>query len=75
MADESSVKLLFAKVKAKFGKAHVLVNGAATMSLGPIGDISVGSWWSDYVRSLLSDDRTELGGIASNQLRINRKLM
>ena len=49
IANESSVKALFAAVKAKFGKAHVLVNAAATVGGGPIGDAPLGSWWQDFV--------------------------
>lgn len=55
VTNEASVKSLFAKVKAKFGKAHVLVNAAAKVTPGPIGDVAVGSWWNDYVRSLLNN--------------------
>lgn len=58
VSNESSVKSLFAKVKSKFGKAHVLINSAATMATGKIGDIPLGSWWSDYVRISLDSPRT-----------------
>ena len=51
MSDESRVRSLFARVKTKFGKAHVLINCAATMTPGLIGDVPIASWWSDYVRS------------------------
>lgn len=54
VSNEASVKSLFAKVKAKFGKAHVLVNAAAKLTQGLIGDVPVASWWSDYVRSFLN---------------------
>jgi NAD(P)-dependent dehydrogenase (short-subunit alcohol dehydrogenase family) len=57
VSNESSVKSLFAKVKAKFGKAHVLINSAATMASGKIGDILPGSWWSNYVRILKDSPR------------------
>lgn len=50
VSKESSVKSLFAQVKTKFGKAHVLVNCATKWTQGPIGDVPVESWWSDYVR-------------------------
>ena len=55
VSNESSIKSLFTKVKAKFGKAHVLVNtAAAKVAQGLIGDVSVESWWSSYVISPLS---------------------
>ena len=50
VADESKVKALFARVKTRFGKAHVLVNNAAAMSPGLIGEVPIASWWRDYVR-------------------------
>ena len=52
VANEASVKSLFANVKAKFGKAHVLINSAADIPQGKIGDGSIDSWWGAYVRSL-----------------------
>lgn len=53
MSDESRVKSLFAGVKTKFDKAHVLINCAISMTLGLVGDVSIASYWSDYVRSSL----------------------
>ena len=53
VSNESSVKSLFAKVKARFGKAHVLINSAVKVTPGPIGDVPVESWWGDYVRNFL----------------------
>jgi len=52
VSDESSVTSLFAKVKAKFGEAHVLVNSAGSMGGGLIGDAPLASWWGDFVSSL-----------------------
>ena len=49
VADESGVRALFARVKSKFGKAHVLINNAATMVPGLIGDVPIAKQWSDYV--------------------------
>ena len=54
VSNQSNINSLFAKVKAKFGKAHVLVNSAGAMAPGLIGDVPVESWWSTYVRTLLS---------------------
>ena len=50
VSDESRVKSLVARVKARFGKAHVLINCAAIMTPGLIGDVLIASWWSGYVR-------------------------
>ena len=63
IADESSVKTLFEKVKAKFGKAHVLVNAAGSMGGGMIGDAPLASWWQDFVSGL---EQTVSGYSASN---------
>ena len=49
VTDEASVKSLFDEVKAKFGKAHVLVNSAGTMGGGMVGDVPLASWWIDFV--------------------------
>ncbi len=49
VSDESSVKSLFGKIKAHYGKAHVLVNSAGSMNGGMIGDIPMASWWGDFV--------------------------
>ncbi|KAM0799895.1 hypothetical protein BDR22DRAFT_806664 [Usnea florida] len=48
VSDEASVKSLFAKVKAKFEKVHVLVNAAASMGGGLVGDAPLASWWADF---------------------------
>ena len=53
VSDESSVKSLFAKVKAKFGKAHVLVNAAGSMGGGMVGDVPLASWGADFVSNFL----------------------
>lgn len=53
ISDESSVKSLFDKVKAKFGKGDVLINNAASHASGSIGEIPLQSWWGDYVRILI----------------------
>ena len=53
VTDETSVKSLFDKVKAKFGKAHVLINSAGTMGGGMIGDVPLASWWIDFVSNFL----------------------
>ncbi len=73
VTNESSVKSLFAKVKAKFGKAHVLINNAATMASGMIGDIPIESWWGNYVRIFLNDVVNKYPGYASDQMHINRR--
>lgn len=52
VSDESSVTSLFAKVKAKFGEAHILVNSAGSMGGGLIGDAPLASWWGDFVSPL-----------------------
>ena len=49
VSDESSVKALFAKVKERFGRAHVLINATGAMGGGLIGDASLASWWNDFV--------------------------
>ena len=49
VSDESRVKSLFTKVKAKFGRAHILVNAAGSMGGGPVGDVPLASWWTDFV--------------------------
>ena len=49
VSEEASVISLFAKVKTKFGKAHVLVNSAGSMGGGMIGDVPLASWWADFV--------------------------
>lgn len=51
VSDEASVKALFDKVHAKFGKAHVLVNSAGSMGGGMVGDVPLASWWADFVSS------------------------
>ncbi|KAL8744553.1 MAG: hypothetical protein Q9190_003212 [Brigantiaea leucoxantha] len=48
ISKESSVKSFFAKIKAKFGKAHVLVNCAGSMGRGITGNIALESWWGDF---------------------------
>ena len=60
VSDESSVKLLFDKVKEKFGKAHVLVNAVGVMGGGLIGDVPLASWWQDYVSLVLSGSKQYL---------------
>ena len=54
ITNETSVKSLFDKVKAKFGKAHVLVNSAGTMGGGMVGDVPLPSWWMDFVSRFLT---------------------
>jgi len=51
VSDEASVKALFEKVHAKFGKVHVLVNSAGSMGGGMVGDVPLASWWADFVSS------------------------
>ena len=54
ITDETSVKSLFDNVKAKFDKAHVLVNSAGTMGGGMVGDVPLPSWWIDFVSIFLT---------------------
>ena len=51
VSDEASVKALFEKVNAKFGRANVLVNSAGSMGGGMVGDVPLASWWADFVGS------------------------
>ncbi|KAL8923536.1 MAG: hypothetical protein Q9172_003072 [Xanthocarpia lactea] len=48
VSDEIGVKSAFAKIKTRFGKAHVLVNAAGSMGGGMIGDAPLESWWGDF---------------------------
>ena len=64
ISDESSVKSLYEKIKAKFGKAHVLVNSAGSMGGGPIGDVPLASWWADFVSTVFQTS----GGIQDTHL-------
>ncbi|TVY38702.1 Short chain dehydrogenase, partial [Lachnellula subtilissima] len=46
--DATSVDSLWQKVKAKFGKADVLINNAGTLMNGLISEIPVDTWWTDF---------------------------
>lgn len=56
VSSEADVKILFEKVKAKFGKAIALVNSAGAMGGGMVGEAEPSAWWQDFV-SLMSQDK------------------
>ena len=49
VADESSVSVLFSKIKSSFGHADVLVNNAGAFSTqGLLGAVDQNKWWRDF---------------------------
>lgn len=54
ISDAKSVAELFAKVKANFGHADVLINNAGVNSGGgAIHEEDPDKWWQNFVRALL----------------------
>jgi NAD(P)-dependent dehydrogenase (short-subunit alcohol dehydrogenase family) len=51
VSSETDVKILYEKVKAKFGKADALVNSAGTMGGGLVGEVEPSACWQDFVSS------------------------
>lgn len=51
VTDAKSVDALWKEVGEKFGRADVLINNAGINHSGPIGEIGVDEWWSDFVSS------------------------
>ena len=73
ISDESSVKSLFEKVKARFGKAHVLVNSAGSMGGGPVGDVPVASWWADFVSTVFQTSSGIQDTLLTNHFLIGKQ--
>lgn len=51
IGDLASVKVLFEKVKQKYGHADVLVNNAAIFKVDqPVREVDEQGWWDEMVR-------------------------